>query len=567
MLMQVFILVFAFILGATTRYPGHYRWTPPEHNRTSLFCPTMCQDPILRHGQPEVECCACRSKPEWELESNEMSYLYVEYFSRRGYANIIDLHGVNKQYKLLHVRGVLSRIPDNICDFPGIIILNLEGNLITDIGNISCLVMLYTLILKNNMLTELRNTTFHRLAELRVLDLSHNNIETIEPYSLSHPSIGMLEMDISDNSMRELEFSNFLLLKSFCRLDLSNNHISRLVNEGGFRLDVNSDKFTDGGMVDLSQNEFETFFDFRAIGVDDITEIGRYKDWGFDVTGAKWSCDCKMVEFLQRVDDFLKHIWRDYFNVTCYEPAHLQNQSIPQLVLSHKLDLFICNLSQSDGCPKHCKCVEQTNQNRLLVNCESTGQKSMPNVSTLPDWYDVELNLARNKIKTVKSLEYLNRTTVLNISGNMLIDIVPDVFKALENKAKVIDISDNEDLNFEDLHFRNIDRCVLNIDSVVMKCDCNHQWIEGWLQQEPIQRDAPTCENSTFYCDTESGLVVASEFSWDCKKEESDTVLILSSIFGSFVAVMLISVFFLEKFKLELYLFYRNKLRRAQSIT
>ena len=56
-------------------------------------------------------------------------------------------------------------------------------------------------------------------------------------------------------------------------------------------------------MVDLSQNDFKTFFDFMAIGVDDITEIGKYKDWGFDVTSASWICDCKMVEFLQRVDD------------------------------------------------------------------------------------------------------------------------------------------------------------------------------------------------------------------------------------------------------------------------
>ena len=235
-------------------------------------------------------------------------------------------------------------------------------------------------------------------------------------------------------------------------------------------------------------------------------------------------------------------------------------------MLSGKLDLFICNLSHSDGCPKHCKCVEQTNQNRMLVNCESTGQKVMPDLSRLPDWYNIELNLAGNQIKTVKSMGYLNRTTVLNLSGNALIDIVPDVFKALENKAKVIDISNNEDLNFEDLEFRNIDRCVLNIDGVVMECDCNHKWIEGCLKQEKNQRIARTCENSTFYCETESGSVVAPEFSWNCEIEESATFLILSSIFGSMAVVTLFSVFFLEKFKLELYLFYRYQRIRSQSI-
>ena len=251
MLLRVFILVFALILGLTTGYLGYYKWTPPERNRESLFCPAKCQDRILRHDRSEVECCACRAKPEWELESNpsEVSNLYAEYFSRRRYAKIIDLNGVKNQYKLSHKRCVLSKIPDNICDFPGITILDLECNFIEDIGDISCLVMLDTLILNNNMLAELRNTTFYGLAKLRVLNLSHNIIKTIEPYSLSHPSFGMLEIDISDNSMRELEFSNFLLMKPFCSLDLSNNHISRLLNEGGFRLDVNSDKFTDGGWL------------------------------------------------------------------------------------------------------------------------------------------------------------------------------------------------------------------------------------------------------------------------------------------------------------------------------
>ena len=103
----------------------------------------------------------------------------------------------------------------------------------------------------------------------------------MEPYSLSHPSFGMLDMDLSYNDIKHLDFSNFVLKNAFCKLDLSNNHITDLINNADFRIDVNIDDFVDGGMVLLNNNDFEDFFDFRSVGVTDIIQLGIFKDWGF----------------------------------------------------------------------------------------------------------------------------------------------------------------------------------------------------------------------------------------------------------------------------------------------
>ena len=131
---------------------NYYEWTPPKQNRTRLFCPDMCQDPILRSDRPESECCACRAKPEWEIFLYPVltGDLSIEYVSRRNLAKVLNLYSEMQQYQLIHIGGVLSRLPDNICNFDKIIILNLEGNVLTEIGNISCLLRLDTLILKSN---------------------------------------------------------------------------------------------------------------------------------------------------------------------------------------------------------------------------------------------------------------------------------------------------------------------------------------------------------------------------------------------------------------------------------
>ena len=267
-----------------------------------------------------------------------------------------------------------------------------------------------------------------------------------------------------------------------------------------------------------------------------------------------------MVPFLQKIEDHLKHIWRDYYNVTCYEPAHLHGQSIPQLVTSKQLDLFVCNLTRHEGCPKNCRCKEQTNQNRLIIDCEASGLKFMPDLSKLPDWYDVELHLAHNEITTVDNEDYLNRTTVLDLSDNALKEISPDVFKALETKAETIDISGNPALKIQNLEFRNIDRCILNLGDTFMTCDCKYHWIRDWLREGLRSNTEYTCNNSNVYCITERERILASYFSWDCDNN-TDIFIIVSSVFGIISFITLLMVSFIEVYRYEIYLFYRHNLK------
>jgi hypothetical protein len=72
----------------------------------------------------------------------------------------------------------------------------------------------------------------------------------------------------------------------------------------------------------------------------------------------------KFVRFI------IKRIWRDYFNITCWNPPEYRGRSIPDIVKKGHMDLFICNLTKAEKCPKQCRCYYQPHEGqRIVVNC------------------------------------------------------------------------------------------------------------------------------------------------------------------------------------------------------
>lgn len=148
---------------------------------------------------------------------------------------VYDPHDLGQNIsKLVHTRGFLTHIPGNLCQISDLVEVDLSWNKIMTLENINCMERLDTLILRNNLVTYLSNSTLLGMTELRILDLSDNVLTVIEPNTISDPSLGMLHIIFKDNSLTSVDITNVVIDTPFCTADFSNNAIKELVNDIGW---------------------------------------------------------------------------------------------------------------------------------------------------------------------------------------------------------------------------------------------------------------------------------------------------------------------------------------------
>jgi Leucine-rich repeat (LRR) protein len=226
--------------------------------------------------------------------------VHIEYKDRRvgALAVYTDADTEMNISKLYHTHGYLPKIPDNKCDFQNLVEIDLSWNRISVLGNINCLVRLDSLILRNNLITVLGNSTLLGMTELRVLDISNNRLIRIEPNAVSDPSIGMLKIRFPNNFLKTIDVTNVVIENPFCVADYSNNIITKIVNDVNWRMNI-SKTYGRGGFVKFSGNKFTSSLNFTELGVDDLTVLGKVFSFGFDFRNANFPCDCRMEPFLE----------------------------------------------------------------------------------------------------------------------------------------------------------------------------------------------------------------------------------------------------------------------------
>lgn len=293
--------------------------------------------------------------------------LYVEYIRRTG-IGVIERSNERNHFadKLTHADGFLTEIPTNVCHFGDIVSLVLDRNNIGYLGKLSCLVRLKILTLKGNVITTVRNDSFIGL-NLTILDLSENNINIMEPNIFLSDSFRFLFANLSGNNLSVVDATNFIVDYPYCQIDYSNNLIYEITNQR--KLVLEERVYGEGGYVNLKFNKFNKFIDFEKIGVFDIRKIGLLYGFSFDVRGSRLTCDATMVPFLELAEFVIRKIWRDFYDVRCWDPMSLRGHSIPQLILDNKLDLFVTELTRHDNCPYRCKCTDQRSKRKIIVNC------------------------------------------------------------------------------------------------------------------------------------------------------------------------------------------------------
>ncbi|XP_061166368.1 protein toll-like [Saccostrea echinata] len=539
---------------------GFFKWQDPENSRTDLFCPTSCKHDfcdltnILLEEEEMNRMCRCKAVPLWEI-NNELEYVYLEYSSRVGRGWVVsseDSRGAKPQ-SLTHKNEFLTSLPENICSFHHLVKVDFSDNELTDIRGINCLTYLDTLILKGNKLKTIHNETFHGMTNLRVLDLSLNEVKRIEPYTLSGSTLGLYLVDVSHNKLKSLDVTNFAIKQPFCQINYNDNQIEEITNELSIQVNLET-TFGDGGFVNLQRNMFTKFLNFTKLGVSDLTQLGKVFNFGFDLRGCKLTCDATLVPFLKLSKEIIEKMWRNYFDVKCFQPPELANQSIAWLTKEGQLDRFITNVTEN--CPTGCHCYQQPSQDRTVVNCTNKNMTQLP--KKIPHDQNITLILKGNQISQIKNMSYLERVSYLDISENNVQNIPESVANTLVLNEIKLNLNGNK-LQKIPSRFKTRDPCDLNIGKLNMTCDCSNDWMDDWLGGGCHNNSA---ELTDIYCVAPSYSIPDSEFDFTNCEEHFD---FKSLSIGIAILLLLLSgilaIFYY--FRYEIFLL-RKRLRQAR---
>ncbi|KAH3848490.1 hypothetical protein DPMN_090857 [Dreissena polymorpha] len=474
------------------------------HCQGYLCCSDLCDitkdnptSPLNETFEPLNEkfeqCCMRASQKTWSGKEKE---LLIEYIGVLGKSIVVDPDKFNDSnvYKIEHIGGIMTAIPSNVCDWDRdtllevflqqvhefvkywryIVQIDFSFNKLRKVESLNCLQKLYQLDPSHNKITHFKNTTINQLAHLRHLDLSFNEIMSMDPACISQPTQNVFYANFGKNKLPVVDVTNAFSVNPFCHINYTSNLIDKFVNEFGFTLDAN--KTYGPGFVSFNFNNFRTFPDFQSLlGLSNLAELGQLVSFGFDFRGIQLDCDCYLEPFLSMVQELKAFLWRDYFNVACANPPSLQGVKVPNL---DPYDL-VCTLERDADCPQECTCIDRPSTNTLFVNC--TNLKTLPEFlpnSTLSR--SISLKLSNNDIQILSNKPYLYKVTFLDLSNNLLEQVNDDAIAVLENAT--LHISNNVRLTQLPQRVQHRNHCITYMEGLHLTYGCQELWIENWLK-------------------------------------------------------------------------------------
>ncbi|CAG2213349.1 unnamed protein product [Mytilus edulis] len=198
-------------------------------------------------------------------------------------------------------------------------------------------------------------------------------------------------------------------------------------------------------------------------------------------------------------------------------------------------------------CPPRCYCFQQPSKKRVVVNCYFSHRSKLP--IQVPDFDNLDINLSRNKIKTVEYLIYLRRTKSIDLSYNRIVEIDPLIFEIktltiinlYQNRIKVLDKS-----------VRQKSPCNVAFGEIKIVCTCEMLWIKIWLERGNSQ----SCNKNHVTCEIKSKQKDAMLLSKEdfCPVESNDSFFLIALP----VATLLICFVIYQRFKYEIKLVVRK---------
>ena len=214
---------------------------------------------------------------------------------------VVRLEETNSTYyNLDHQGGRITAIPENVCMFPNLVILNLAKNFIDQLANISCILELNQLYVQNNRITSIKSNTFSTMEHLRILDISNNHMQIIEPDTFLTSDGLIYSVSANQQTLKEVNVTNIFGYGLFCLRNLS--HVSLdLVNGNNVSIFAENSSVVGPGTIEINSFQNQSFYNFTDIGLD-FPDFRKRVKASVEFSSLSFHCDCSIVPLLKKLE-------------------------------------------------------------------------------------------------------------------------------------------------------------------------------------------------------------------------------------------------------------------------
>ena len=463
-------------------------------------------------------------------------------------------------YNLDHQDGRVAAIPENLCMFPNLVILNLANNFIDQLENISCILELNQLNVQNNRITSLESNTFSTMEHLRILDISYNRMQIIEPDTFLTSDGLIYSVSANQQTLKEVDVTNIFGYGLFCLRNLS--HVSLdMVNKNNFSVSAGNSSIIGPGTINIHSLNNQPVYNFTDSGLD-FRDFTRQMKASIEYDSSSFYCDCSIVPLLKEVGvPSILTFWPALLDgITCSSPDNLKGLVLDQYFKTETLDRLTCNLIEY--CPWKCNCTDLQTQEKVLVNCTGAGLTSLPDYMPTGYWNnrDLEVLLDGNRINTVETREWLERTCIISLARNPFDKI---------NTAEINYLPDDAEIDLSELVLKSLPRSIqkkdlnkISFNGTSVVCDCTNTWIGDWIRSYRA--------NKKLRCNVNGHFIFAehvSSSSLDCTDEEHVSPFVLLGTLISGLVVVILASLLLHYFRFKIMIIKRRLTRSKKTET
>ncbi|XP_023298900.1 protein toll-like isoform X1 [Lucilia cuprina] len=365
--------------------------------------------------------------------------------------------------------------------------LKLSHNQLTEIQRelFSSLTNLKTLDLSNNRLTTIHLSAFASTQSIQEINLENNQLTLSEPYGgvleglqnvLGSPFQyvnNLRKLNLRNNSIMYIYQDWKFQLLELQELDLSYNNITTM--------DENDLQF-------LTKHELKinlTHNQLRMVNLQSIETLQIPQDKKkifMDLNNNPIQCDCVLLSFVQylrgeKARDVRDVIKLDTENLFCNQPENLKEKPVKYINPMDLLCPFDHEGTNPKRCPRGCSCWVRSLDKVLMVNCSNGNFTKIPALPRIEQFKlaGTELYLENNelmKLPLAKTPGYSD-VTKLFLAGNNLTSIDSTHLPA---QLTELDVRNNrlEYFNISTIHFLNDSRSLntLHLSENPWMCDC-----------------------------------------------------------------------------------------------
>lgn len=327
--------------------------------------------------------------------------------------------------------------------------LNLSSNAIISLpdGLFDGLKELDQLQLSHNDLTSISRLDFQDLQSLSVIDLSYNDITTIHPKAFANNKqltiINLKENQIlfSDSNVRQ-----FMHLYNLRILNLSGNNLTRIPSD---LVEMKNGKLEE---LDLSFNNISmvTFSEIRqnSINLSSTNEIFRVNETRIYLNDNPLNCDCSMFEFLSGTHQ--RHL-APIFDFKCHKDSVFMKTCTRKTYADDKCPTK-CNCT-GDEFAVHVSCkgkqltsppdIKFINAKSIELDISDNSLTELPILQT--DERVTFIQASLNQISEIKTENLPPNLRGLDLSHNDIRIIAPNVIHSVQKhqKLEVFLVKDN----------------------------------------------------------------------------------------------------------------------------